>query len=264
LKYIILVGLLTICSCNLIESIGLKEEELSQETFTNKTINQTLRNNIEAFWRFEESTGSNRVDIINGIILVDQTGSSAVRTAGVYGYGVDTSAATSGSGFFQNNNGFLKAATDDFAMSAWIYKTTNPVGGCGIPNKVFSLNGLYVEIADQDCQSDHADVQYYLGAGPGVVVNDAIDFSSNPGWHHFVLNVTDTGAKVDFYIDGQLVGSGTGPSSSISSAYLIIGSDSAGAERVEGKIDSVGFWDRLLTTQEIEDLYNGNNDLDTD
>jgi gliding motility-associated-like protein len=80
-------------------------------------------------------------------------------------------------------------------------------------------------------------------------------------WYHVVLSYDGTNIKM--YKDGQLVGSRAATISYANQIQFLIGGAGDGPSPggiyggFNGKIDDVGFWDRALTTNEIQELYNG-------
>lgn len=94
--------------------------------------------------------------------------------------------------------------------------------------------------------------QAVTSASGSIVVNQ---------WYHVVLSYDGTTIKM--YKDGQLVGSRAATISYANQIQFLIGGAGDGPSPggiyggFNGKIDDVGFWDRALTTNEIQELYNG-------
>jgi gliding motility-associated-like protein len=80
-------------------------------------------------------------------------------------------------------------------------------------------------------------------------------------WYHVVLSYDGTTIKM--YKDGQLVGSRAATISYANQIQFLIGGAGDGPNPggiyggFNGKIDDVGFWDRALTLNEIQELYSG-------
>jgi gliding motility-associated-like protein len=80
-------------------------------------------------------------------------------------------------------------------------------------------------------------------------------------WYHVVLSYDGTTIKM--YKDGQLVGSRAATISYANQIQFLIGGAGDGPSPggiyggFNGKIDDVGFWDRALTFNEVQELYNG-------
>ena len=94
--------------------------------------------------------------------------------------------------------------------------------------------------------------QAVTSANGSIVVNQ---------WYHVVLSYDGTTIKM--YKDGQLVGSRAATISYANQIQFLIGGAGDGPNPggiyggFNGKIDDVGFWDRALTLNEIQELYNG-------
>ncbi len=94
--------------------------------------------------------------------------------------------------------------------------------------------------------------QGVTSANGSIVVNQ---------WYHVVLSYDGTTIKM--YKDGQLVGSRAATISYANQIQFLIGGAGDGPSPggiyggFNGKIDDVGFWDRALTYNEIQELYNG-------
>ncbi len=94
--------------------------------------------------------------------------------------------------------------------------------------------------------------QGVTSANGSIVVNQ---------WYHVVLSYDGTTIKM--YKDGQQVGSRAATISYANQIQFLIGGAGDGPSPggiyggFNGKIDDVGFWDRALTYNEIQELYNG-------
>lgn len=76
-------------------------------------------------------------------------------------------------------------------------------------------------------------------------------------WHNITL--TKSSNNINVYLDGILIYAGV-CSNTFSNGYPIrFGSTSINSEFTNGKIDDIGIWNRALTQQEIEQLYNQGN-----
>jgi hypothetical protein len=71
-------------------------------------------------------------------------------------------------------------------------------------------------------------------------------------WYHLVYTSTPSGASL--YLDGNLISSGAGQSSS-SNSHCAIGNLRNQDQAFDGFIDEVGVWNRALTGTEVSQLY---------
>ena len=97
------------------------------------------------------------------------------------------------------------------------------------------------------------------GAGHGVLYG-----GSNPGiyadgnWHHIVVT-HDYGTKMEMFVDNASIGSlttFTGYGMSNTTSTVTIGKRGDQSTSMIGMLDQIRFYDKILTTDEIEELYN--------
>ncbi len=96
-----------------------------------------------------------------------------------------------------------------------------------------------------------------MGAGdiPGSAIGP--DISAGTGWHH-IVGVSEAGVSMRIWVDGALVATGAAPTISDPHGMLNIGGNpDTGANNREwwGEIDDVAMWGRVLTPEEIGDVY---------
>ena len=89
-------------------------------------------------------------------------------------------------------------------------------------------------------------------SGSGVV--------SDGQWH--LVAVTVEGSECKFYIDGSPDAAVTSAPPPVNDVSLIIGARGDGLRCFEGEIDEVEIYNYPLSSQEIEDIYNADNDSD--
>jgi hypothetical protein len=81
-------------------------------------------------------------------------------------------------------------------------------------------------------------------------------------WHHAVAVRDVTASELRLYLDGQLAGSISFPAGSFSNTALPVfvgesNCNSGSNPNFLGDIDDIGIWDRVLTPQEVLNLFNG-------
>ena len=98
--------------------------------------------------------------------------------------------------------------------------------------------------------SNHLEFDLSFTVGPAGSVNIA-----DGNWH--LVGVVNTGGSMQLYTDGSADGSAVGMSPNITTG----GSKEIGADLsptyMNGDIDELGIWSKVLSTTEITDLYNG-------
>lgn len=88
----------------------------------------------------------------------------------------------------------------------------------------------------------------------GTVYN-CIGASVSTGAWHFIVGVYD-GSTLYVYIDGVLSNS-ISASGTIGGQQVYLGKQSSGLYPFTGYLDEIGVWSKVLSSQEISDLYNG-------
>jgi hypothetical protein len=101
------------------------------------------------------------------------------------------------------------------------------------------------------------DGKFVLGVGStGGDTTIASSVNINDGaWHHVAATRNNTTGAMAVYVDGVLRGSGTGPTGSRTfPASLRVGSLQTGNNFLNGTLDDVRLYDRVLTAAEVSEL----------
>jgi len=154
----------------------------------------------------------------------------------------------------------LDLGTNDFSISAWINLTNNGEVNTALLDKRVNggaYTGYYLYY------QNHAGYDGFRTQVNGVGISDvgeAVKADGDmfgTGWHHIVWVVDrDTAANSHLYFDGVALDVGgrdqTAQQGSLSNAIdLKIGQDVGGTSKLEGAIEEVGIWDRVLTPTEV-------------
>jgi hypothetical protein len=239
----------------------------TKSPLSSKTI---LNSGLVAYYTFDETSGTTVIDSIgnyNGInngAVIDQEGkvNSSYSFFGKSGSG--------GTPISFSNNDFFKPLTN-FAIQAW-FKTnvseTDPAYN-GYAGTLFasSSQGYYEYRGISLIVLRDGSVIFYSGndSTPGVnqdiiLSSHSIKYNDNQ-WHHAVVSVDNEGLAtlyLDNIVQATEVISPTYPSGN--KIYLGVMFDVLVTKTnyFEGQIDEVGLWNRSLTPNEVEQLYNLN------
>ncbi len=219
----------------------------------------TLTTSLVAYWNLNEATGT-RVDFFSTKNLTLGTEPNAVT--GKVGDAADFTAASAEFLTAGNNAAFDNPG--DFSISAWLKVTT------GTAQAILMKNN-----------------DTLLGTGPGWSFNfgvwnpgifglamtkngtnylqrstaNATDYSDTT-WHFCI--VTRSGTTINFYVDNGAVQSvsqgdaGTMDNCSNAVNFNMGRSEDAGGRwYLDGALDEVGFWSKVLSSTERTDLWNG-------
>jgi hypothetical protein len=150
-----------------------------------------------------------------------------------------------------------RSVQDDFTVMMWV-KTTDTAGSAGA--QWWSGKGLVdgeVGGGGADWGTAIVNGKFVLGVGSaGGDTTLASSVNINDGtWHHVAATRNNTSGAMAVYVDGVLRGSGTGPTGSRTfPPGLRIGSLQTGNNFLNGTLDDVRLYDRILTPGEIAAL----------
>ena len=153
-----------------------------------------------------------------------------------------------------------RSVTDDFTVAMWV-KTTDTAGTAGA--QWWTGKGLVdgeVGGGGADWGTAIVNGKFVLGVGStGGDTTIASSVNINDGtWHHLAATRNNTSGAMEVYVDGVLRGSGTGPTGSRTlPPSLRIGSLQTGNNFLNGTLDDVRLYDRILTASEITQLASG-------
>lgn len=150
-----------------------------------------------------------------------------------------------------------RSIQDDFTVAMWL-KTTNTAGSAGA--QWWNGKGLVdgeVGGGGADWGTAIVNGKFVLGVGSsGGDTTIASSVNVNDGtWHHVAATRHNTSGAMAVYVDGVLRGSGTGPTGSRTwPANLRIGSLQTANNFLNGTLDDVRLYDRILSVSEIAAL----------
>ena len=149
---------------------------------------------------------------------------------------------------------FSELLNNDFTVSIWAkLNTSQPTRkmwlisfGAAITNKAFHLGTRY---------DNSLNGNYRVGSWNANHATD--DYLGNDyTWKHYVVTYDKSEQEYKFYINNSLEYTQSNHSLTIDATDFVIGSQLGYSESWYGKIDEFGAWNRILSSQEITDLYN--------
>ncbi len=212
--------------------------------------------------------GAKRVQGIKSDRVPDSLGSSADGTNS--GVTLDTSNKKLGTGAYSLSGtnpvhfpnataNKLLPATGDFSITCWVYHTGHSdhqqIFRCQDSNG--SSEGEFrINSSGTSSQEDRLALSLPIGSNGTVMTTNAVPQNE---WVH--LAVTRTGATVKLYINGTIeTNQNTSGTLNATSAWgddtPRIGRLENANETIQGSIDDMGVWHRVLTGTEITALYN--------
>lgn len=209
------------------------------------------------YWKFDSTDPVDASGNSNNLTAFDDSASGAVYL--VTDDGIGGSCAYISTDFtYTNNRGFTLATdlittdyTSGYTTEGW-FKLNDPGAGNSYYVAMLgdkSTNGQGFEIyADNTANI----FQYYFYGSGSTVVPSSVDITAQfDTWIHAAMTVTATG-DWKMYHNGIEVLNGD---SAIDLTYGFVGTDGA-KEMMDGKIDEVAFYNRVLSASELLDHYN--------
>ena len=214
--------------------------------------NSSLATNLVSYWELEEASGT-RVDSHGSNDLTDNN--TVGSATGIQGNGADFEA---GNTEYLNLSGGIGLTTDsDISVSFW-YKPESIGSFQGIIFTGSGTSGLYVRV-DNDGKLF---AQFANASGETKYRTSNVIFSAGTLYHVVVVFETTAGSNgdINFYINAgsaqSKTSAGTPSATGFTDGSLLEISTVSALQYIDGIIDEIGIWDRVLTTGEISDLYN--------
>jgi hypothetical protein len=216
-----------------------------------------LLRGLVSWWPLEESTGADRLDYHGSNDLTDAGTAKVAKKAGRVNYGGEFTPATTGRWLIRGNPPTLMPGDIDFTLACWakIYtKVAYTLVGKWWPNagnnREYRL--YYSAAADRfrfSVSNDGAAVAEATADSLGAPDTNTWYFIC--GWHDAVNH------KIGISVNAgaaDLVNHATGVA--VKDCYFGIGGYDGGGW-LDGMVDEVAFWKRILTDGERTWLYNG-------
>lgn len=212
------------------------------------TWEQSMNVNIESYYKAEENSG-NLLDSTPNSYNCTPSGDSPTAVTGKIDLGQDMD----GTGDYFSCGDIMD--TNEFSFNFWYNLDVannnygvivkNVAGASGFRVLEKGTNGIRME---------------YQGAAAYECDVDMDGVISLGAWNMITYTRYANGTSVA-YINGTRTTSVDCLGYVTNDAQLIIGSNSGGTASMNGQLDELGFWTRVLTDAEVTDLYNSNNGL---
>ena len=149
---------------------------------------------------------------------------------------------------------FSELLDDDFTVSIWAKLNSSYPSrkmwlisfGSSSTNKAFHLG----------CRYDNSlNGNYRVGSWNANHATDD-NLGNDTNWKHYIVTYDKSEEEYKFYINKTLTHTQSNHTLTIDATDFVIGSQLGFNESWYGKIDEFGAWNRILSSQEITDLYN--------
>ena len=242
------------------DSDGITDsQELADQTDPNDPLSPAPpERGMIAYWSLDEGEGEVANDSIGGATAVWQNeGLNLEWEQGQIGAAARIT-DTGGDNFFRIESISKMIGAPALTISAWIDPEVQSSSGYNGVFMTRTINGVTNNSWGVAYEGDHLDTRVN---GPGIDSADLID--PEGGWYHVVLVWNSEELTHTNYVNGVESASGavaeTVPTriGQTSGPWYIGYDDCCGNNRdFDGVIDDIAIWDKALTAEEIEALYN--------
>jgi len=217
-----------------------------------------------SYWPLNEASGTAN-DIAGTNHLTDNN--TVTSAAGKIGNAREFTAANSES-LTRASNSTLVLGDIDFTFSCWVRMKTLPANGTRyvlIAKDSNVTRELLIAYLRQDADEGSAGFRFsILGSGGSPVrqvSSGTTGFNSVDTWYHLVAWHDASADTVNLQINSGSVASettsGTAPATGTAEFSLGYRADSGSPGYLNGMLDEVAFWKRILTSDERQALFNG-------
>lgn len=247
-------------SCNVIQSLTNGETKLEDEFFQRERTQLDLYPGLLDFWRFEEVAGANKISV-NGTILTEMTTNNLIVVSGPRGNAIsctETSPAT----FSLENTGFSHpvAIGDILTFSFFLRQLT--ANSLGVVVSATLQTVFSIESGNFDGGLETTDLRLTFN-GAAFMFSNVVPTGS---FTHFTIvfsnQASPAEAEATLYVNGNFHGTITNGSGAANNITGINSCNPGGGGSSQIEIDSLGLWNRALSSEEIRSLANGYNNLD--
>ena len=224
-----------------------------ENTTNYSALTGSLTTGLSTLWHLDETAGTALNDELGNLAGVLVNGPT-LEAAGRFGNGITFSRATSQ---------YISTPSTDlgnqFSISIWAKVNVISTEAHTLVSNTDStagFDGFRLTINSWD--STDGVVNFETGNGSIAATASTPSNLATPNeWHHYVVTVNKTGGIVGIYVDGVLQNSGstTGLTNFNTNNALNFARSQDGFGHLDGTLDEVGVWSRLLSAGEVKQLY---------
>jgi len=210
-----------------------------------------LLDDIQAYWTFEETSGSRADSTANNNDLTDNN--TVGYSTGIIGNAADLELANSE--YFSITDAAQTGLdfSTDFTANLWVKLESAGSDRLSILQKWGANKSYYWRIP-----AALTSFEFYSssdGSSDSSVASDSFTALSVDTWYMFTMSKDATG-ETRFYIDGTLISVETGSVATLyNNADPFVLGQFGGSFWYDGLMDEMGLWSRELTADEISALY---------
>jgi len=223
-----------------------------------------ITDSLISYWKIDETTGTTRNDS-HGTNHLSSSGTTTqiqgkirLINSATFGSGINISAVPSGH-LFREDNASLSTGDIDFSVGGWFWFNSKNKTRYGLVGKWRSDNNQREYVLDYDNTVDR--LRFVVSNnGTATTAVTASNFGAVPtGQWIFVMCWHDSvGNTINIRVNGGTANSAahtTGVFNSTSAFRISRATIGGIAVPFHGKSDGVGFWKKVLTTAEYDEIY---------
>jgi len=228
---------------------------VTDETRGESLLNITYNSNLKNHWKFDESSDCVTCYTYDSITNYNARLYGATFTSGKFGNAISFDGDND---YVQSNNDMHSGRYTQLTISAWVKFDSFPSSG----NYESLVNPRYDGDAFLQVDSDGKPIfggYFYNPNGEQRVVGTTTMFTGV--WYHLVGTWSEYSDKMHIYVNGTLEKEKSMSSNNLylrTSYYNYFGRDYNG-NYMDGTLDQVSLWAVVLTSAEIQTLYNSPN-----
>jgi hypothetical protein len=230
---------------------------LTAATMAQNVPNYLPTNGLVGWWPFNgnanDESGNGNIGTVNGALLSTDRFNQNNKS---YSFGGNQQGIIINQNIFNVGSGNIS-----FSISLWLLSDLN-INSTGevINNRVDAGGTNYNYRFNLNNNSNQPSYRMLSFINPNIAQsNSAPNILVNQVWNHIVLIGDISQNQMRIYRDGLLIATSSNILSPNLSNPTKIGYMSNLDPSFKGKIDDIGIWNRVLTQQEITDLYNAVN-----
>lgn len=202
----------------------------------------TLTTSLVAYYKMEDATdfwSTNNLSNVNSVSFV----AGKVNNAGSF----------NGTSNYLQKSGVISTSTNNYSFFMWVYVPTTSEKGCFFHNGTDDLNGYSIGVGTGSGSGQDGVGNVLVGAAAGLLWHP-YGINIGTGWH-FVGVIRNAGVETG-YVDGTAGPTTWSDAPAAPTGFVTVGADSSPARYWDGKVDEIGFWNKVLSSTEISNLYN--------
>jgi hypothetical protein len=217
--------------------------------FQTPSSTNPLANSLVSYWKFDADNSNDSAGSNNGTDTDISYSSANGKINDGAGFNGSTSYITQGA-----NNFPTGSAARTFNM--WVKLNNQPISGH------LGTFLMYGNAANENMQSvgvyNNSGSYYIAYNGYGDDYNELYTLSTST---YYMITATFDGTTAKLYVNGSQLGTGSNQSSwnTSASTNYYLGSQGGSDYMLDGSLDEVAVWSRVLSGSEISQLYNSGN-----